>query len=585
MQGYLLKKEDVGFKGFRSWKKYYFVLTYETLSWYKKPEDAKKAPEPFNVIQLTKVIKAQHLPDKRLGARFDVTIRGGMGMQTSLVSLDATDVKFAKKWSRRIFKASEKARQRKAKLDQEFKEDNQIHKKIEEIGNEEDQIEGEFPPHYEEETYEPLDCGVDLENTFGSEENDDNVPPQYQTEEEKTPKFSQLLPQEKPHHSRQKSNPQDLKNRRREMIDQMLKEVVDVDSNAPPVPIPCQQPPNRKRMVYPPSMELPPLPPQDSPDFSSKPPKIPAVPDSPTSESNPLPSLPDNEGRNKAPSIPSERNSLFFTPPSLSSPPCPPSPPSPSSPLTPPSSNVDHLEDMAPPLPESPPMTVPTKSSSSRKGSNKPKKPPRKKSSKFVDRTNSLIMTEAKYQLPEWNRAHTQPCSSSNVSYKSSMVKFSEVKQSESKLLSKREPNSKSGMSLDQRLSAIMAIIENPEADFDQYSIDQDFSSLLLPAIPPGTELSNIFEALDISKYLPAFKTEEYVFEDLLDLDKATFESLIPPAGPRNRLLQYIASSKSKANQALSASDKISIRIRLQDLVTQHAKLRAEMKQLSTMLT
>merc|ERR1719273_914193 len=126
----------------------------------------------------------------------------------------------------------------------------------------------------------------------------------------------------------------------------MLKEVVDVDSNAPPVPTPCKQPLNRKRMMYPPSMELPPLPPEDSPDFSNKPPKIPVMSDSdsPASEPMPIPSLPDNEGRNAAPSIPSERISLppipsegYSSPPSSirgppSIPPCPPSPPSPSTP-------------------------------------------------------------------------------------------------------------------------------------------------------------------------------------------------------------------------------------------------------------
>lgn len=63
--------------------------------------------------------------------------------------------------------------------------------------------------------------------------------------------------------------------------------------------------------------------------------------------------------------------------------------------------------------------------------------------------------------------------------------------------------------------------------------------------IDDGDRLSTLFHKLRIHKYLAAFKTEEYEYEDLAEISVEEMEELIPKKGPRNRLKRWLASQKT----------------------------------------
>lgn len=108
--GYLhLKgKNPVGIKGFRMWEKRYFLLTTRCLRWFVSPPTSPQFIRTTCIadINLTEIAKAEYLPGKRVGCRFDLTLTRRPPL--NLLQLHGSSIEDAKLWTKRLIKAVNK---------------------------------------------------------------------------------------------------------------------------------------------------------------------------------------------------------------------------------------------------------------------------------------------------------------------------------------------------------------------------------------------------------------------------------------------------------------------------------------------
>src|SRR5690242_12382642 len=78
-----------GVAGMRMWQKRFFVLTNKVLKYFKEREDT----EPIGTIPLMHIVKCEYLPDKKIGCRFDLTMKN-----RRVYALDAESQQQAKEW-------------------------------------------------------------------------------------------------------------------------------------------------------------------------------------------------------------------------------------------------------------------------------------------------------------------------------------------------------------------------------------------------------------------------------------------------------------------------------------------------------
>lgn len=72
IEGILQKKTPGGLKGFKPWQKRYFVVTTKAITYHKT-----KGDEPKGRIPILEIKKVEYLPDKQMGARFDIIAKNG----------------------------------------------------------------------------------------------------------------------------------------------------------------------------------------------------------------------------------------------------------------------------------------------------------------------------------------------------------------------------------------------------------------------------------------------------------------------------------------------------------------------------
>lgn len=72
IEGILYKKTPGGIKGFKPWQKRYFLVTTKAISYHKA-----KGDDPKGVLPILEVKKVEYLPEKRMGARFDIISKNG----------------------------------------------------------------------------------------------------------------------------------------------------------------------------------------------------------------------------------------------------------------------------------------------------------------------------------------------------------------------------------------------------------------------------------------------------------------------------------------------------------------------------
>lgn len=65
----------------------------------------------------------------------------------------------------------------------------------------------------------------------------------------------------------------------------------------------------------------------------------------------------------------------------------------------------------------------------------------------------------------------------------------------------------------------------------------------------PVASVSELFAQLSLTKYLSAFQAEEYLVDDLLLLSADDLKQLIPAAGPRLRLTNWIKQQQQQQKQ------------------------------------
>lgn len=72
IEGILQKKTPGGIRGFKPWQKRYFLVTTKAISYHKA-----KGEEPKGFIPILEIKKVEYLPEKRMGARFDIVSKNG----------------------------------------------------------------------------------------------------------------------------------------------------------------------------------------------------------------------------------------------------------------------------------------------------------------------------------------------------------------------------------------------------------------------------------------------------------------------------------------------------------------------------
>ena len=72
IEGILWKKTPGGIRGFKPWNKRFFLVTTISISYY-----TQKGGEQKGKIPIKEVHKVEFLPDKRMGARFDIVSKLG----------------------------------------------------------------------------------------------------------------------------------------------------------------------------------------------------------------------------------------------------------------------------------------------------------------------------------------------------------------------------------------------------------------------------------------------------------------------------------------------------------------------------
>lgn len=96
----LLKDRSVGFRGIRPWLKRFFVLSVKYIGVYKRESDVKKGISPINVWPCQDVLKVEYFPDKRLGCRFNISLKEDLEIQ--VLELDGPNIKEARRWVRKV---------------------------------------------------------------------------------------------------------------------------------------------------------------------------------------------------------------------------------------------------------------------------------------------------------------------------------------------------------------------------------------------------------------------------------------------------------------------------------------------------
>ncbi len=88
----------------RPWQERYVILTNKALRYYKEKTALQEVAtkEAVGIIPLINITKAEYLPDKKIGCRFDVTIKN-----RRVYAWDGATPGEAKQWVHQIGKAIE----------------------------------------------------------------------------------------------------------------------------------------------------------------------------------------------------------------------------------------------------------------------------------------------------------------------------------------------------------------------------------------------------------------------------------------------------------------------------------------------